>query len=244
MQSNFSIAPSILSCDFANIERDLWGISSADYAHIDVMDYHFVPNLTFGGPVVKRIIEVCHEIDNHKKTKGQGSFYSDVHLMIADPDRWAVDYAKFGADSVTFHYNASKAPVRLAREIRSLGVKASISVRPAEGVEPLFDILEEFDMILIMTVEPGFGGQKFLNSQLQKIKRLRNKINELESSKRPIIEVDGGVSRNTVELVASAGANLTVAGSAVFGANNIEEEINTIREIGNKFYRDNWIDNG
>ncbi|MDR1861921.1 MAG: ribulose-phosphate 3-epimerase [Candidatus Ancillula sp.] len=232
--SSFGIAPSILSCDFANFEGSLNSISTADFAHIDVMDYHFVPNLTFGGPVVERLIEVC---------KGIG-LKSDVHLMIDNPDVWAVDYAKFGADSVTFHYQAAAAPIRLARELRSLGSSAAIAVRPAEPVEPLFDILDEFDMILVMTVEPGFGGQKFLANQMDKVRRLRSAIDKLPQDKRPILQVDGGVSRKTVEEVAAAGANLAVAGSAVYGAEDAKREISVLREMGDKAFRMNNTSEG
>jgi ribulose-phosphate 3-epimerase len=222
--SSFGIAPSILSCDFANFESELKAIANADYAHIDVMDYHFVPNLTFGGPVVQRLIEVCKAI----------GLKSDIHLMIENPDVWALDYAKWGADSVTFHYNAAAAPIRLAREIRALGTAASIAVRPAEDVAQLFDILDEFDMILIMTVEPGFGGQKFLGNQMNKLRCLREAVDKLPEDKRPIIQVDGGVGRATVEEVAAAGANLAVAGSAVYGAADVAGEIEVLRQMGSK----------
>jgi ribulose-phosphate 3-epimerase len=245
--SYFGVVPSILSSDFANLERDLRMISNADGAHIDVMDYHFVPNLTFGGPVVERIVEICSEVNQEKQAAGQGTFISDVHLMIEDPDRWALDYGKrkenggFGADSVTFHYNAAAAPVRLARELRAAGAKASISLRPAEPVEPLFDILDEFDMILIMTVEPGFGGQKFLDNQMAKVGRLRSEIEKLPEDKRPILEVDGGVSRGTVETVANAGSNFAVAGSAVFGAQDPRAEIDLIRQLGCAQFRKQFV---
>ena len=142
--SNIAIAPSILSADFCNLERDLKAISNADLVHVDVMDHHFVPNLTLGEPIVGRICEVT-------------DLPVDVHLMIEDPDRWAPEYAKLGAASVSFHMGATHAPVRLARQLREMGCKASFAVRPAEPVEPIFDILDEFDMVLIMTVEPGFG---------------------------------------------------------------------------------------
>lgn len=135
------IAPSILSADFCNLERDLKAISNADLVHVDVMDHHFVPNLTLGEPIVARICEVT-------------DLPVDVHLMIEDPDRWAPEYAKLGAASVSFHMGATHAPVRLARQLREMGCKACFAVRPAEPVEPIFDILDEFDMILIMTVEP------------------------------------------------------------------------------------------
>ena len=157
------IAPSILSADFCNLERDLKAISNADLVHVDVMDHHFVPNLTLGEPIVGRICEVT-------------DLPVDVHLMIEDPDRWAPEYAKLGAASVSFHMGATHAPVRLARQLRTMGCKACFAVRPAEPVEPIFDILDEFDMILIMTVEPGFGGQRFLDNQMSKVRRLRDEI--------------------------------------------------------------------
>lgn len=223
----FQINPSILSADFCNLEKDLHAIDNADYAHIDVMDYHFVPNLTIGEPVVSRIIEL-------------NILKSDVHLMIENPDRWAVNYAKMGANSVTFHYQAAAAPIKLARELRSLGSKAAIAVRPAEPVEPLFDILEEFDMILIMTVEPGFGGQKFLDNQMYKLKRLREFIQEKGLTDKVLVQVDGGVSRETVEIVAKAGANVVVAGSAVYGAVDPKAEVEIIRELGKKAFDEAW----
>lgn len=160
---SIQIAPSILSADFCNLERDLKAISNADLVHVDVMDHHFVPNLTLGEPIVKRICEVT-------------DLPVDVHLMIEDPDRWAPEYAKLGAASVSFHMGATHAPVRLARQLRDMGCKACFAVRPAEPVEPIFDILDEFDMVLIMTVEPGFGGQKFLDNQMGKVRRLRDEI--------------------------------------------------------------------
>lgn len=216
------IAPSILSADFCNLEKDLNEIRTADLVHIDVMDYHFVPNLTIGEPVVKRICQVT-------------KMPTDVHLMIEDPDRWAPHYAQMGATSVTFHMGATHAPVRLARELHSMGCKACFAVRPAEPVEPIFDILSEFDMILIMTVEPGFGGQKFLDNQLGKVRRLHDEIDRQHLSTH--IEVDGGVSPTTAPLVAQAGADVLVAGSAVYGADDRAKAIADIRNAAQKAYR-------
>ncbi|MEE0940830.1 MAG: ribulose-phosphate 3-epimerase [Bifidobacteriaceae bacterium] len=208
------IAPSILSADFCNLERDLKAISNADLVHVDVMDHHFVPNLTLGEPIVKRICEVS-------------PLPVDAHLMIEDSDRWAPEFAKAGANSVTFHMGATHAPVRLARQLHDMGAKACFAVRPAEPVEPLFDILEEFDMVLIMTVEPGFGGQKFLDNQMNKVRRLRDEITR--RGLKTHIQVDGGVSPSTAHIVSRAGADILVAGSAVYGADSPAEAIESIR---------------
>lgn len=219
---NIQIAPSILSADFANLERDLTAIDNADMVHADVMDHHFVPNLTLGEPVVERICQVT-------------DLPVDVHLMIDDPDRWAPEFAKLGVASVTFHLGAVHAPIRLARQLHDLGVKACLALRPAEPVEPIFDILEEFDMILVMTVEPGFGGQKFLDNQMLKTRRLRDQIRE--RGLRTHIQVDGGVSPSTAPIVAQAGADVLVAGSAVYGADNPSLAIDQIRQIAQEHYQ-------
>jgi len=213
------ISPSILSADFANLERDRERIARADYAHVDVMDNHFVPNLTLGLPVVRRIAEVS-------------PVPIDVHLMIEDADRWAVDYARAGAASVTFHAEAAQAAVRLARELRSAGARAGIAVRPATPVEPLLDLLPEFDMVLVMTVEPGFGGQSFIEGTLPKVRRLRAAIDEQDLP--TWVQVDGGVSRDTIARVAAAGADVFVAGSAVYGAADVAGEIDALRALADE----------
>lgn len=210
------INPSILSADFANLERDLQAIATADFVHVDVMDNHFVPNLTLGLPVVTRIAEVA-------------PVPLDVHLMIEDADRWAPEYAAAGAASVTFHAEATQAPVRLARELRSRGVRAGIALRPASPVEPLLDLLAEFDMLLVMTVEPGFGGQSFIEGMLPKIRRARAALDA--SGGDTWIQVDGGVARDTIGRIAAAGANVFVAGSAVYGAADIAAEIAALRSL-------------
>jgi ribulose-phosphate 3-epimerase len=210
------INPSILSADFANLERDLGAISGADYAHVDIMDNHFVPNLTIGLPVVERLARVS-------------PVPLDVHLMIEDPDRWAPGYAEAGAASVTFHAEAVQAPVRLARELRRLGARAGLALRPATPVEPFLDLLAEIDMLLVMTVEPGFGGQSFIEGTLPKIVRARRAVGESGLDVR--IQVDGGVSRETIERIADAGADVFVAGSAVYGAPDIGAEITELRRL-------------
>ena len=214
--SNIAIAPSILSADFCNLERDLKAIANADLVHVDVMDHHFVPNLTLGEPIVGRICQVT-------------DLPVDVHLMIEDPDRWAPEYAKLGAASISFHMGATHAPVRLARQLREMGCKACFAVRPAEPVEPIFDILDEFDMVLIMTVEPGFGGQKFMADMMPKISALRE-----ECEKRSIDienQLDGGISAKTIEEPARRGATVFVAGSAVFGADDPAKAIAEMKDI-------------
>ena len=199
-----------------HIGSELDKISNAEAAHIDVMDNHFVPNMTFGVSMVEQIAK-------------RSPIPLDAHLMIDSPDRDAVAYAEAGAQSVTFHLEASSAPVRLARELRAKGVKAGVALRPATPVEPLVDILGEFDMLLVMTVEPGFGGQSFIDSMLPKVRRARRAISEqnLEVS----IQVDGGISRATIEGAAEAGANVFVAGSAVYKAADAAAEIDALREL-------------
>ncbi|MCT1708308.1 ribulose-phosphate 3-epimerase [Dermabacter hominis] len=199
-----------------HIGSELDKISNAEAAHIDVMDNHFVPNMTFGVSMVEQIAK-------------RSPIPLDAHLMIDSPDRDAVAYAEAGAQSVTFHLEASSAPVRLARELRAKGVKAGVALRPATPVEPLVDILGEFDMLLVMTVEPGFGGQSFIDSMLPKVRRARRAISEqnLDVS----IQVDGGISRATIEGAAEAGANVFVAGSAVYKAADAAAEIDALREL-------------
>lgn len=213
------INPSILNCNFAELNAELAKISNADFAHIDVMDNHFVPNLTLGLPVVEAI----------KKTT---KLPLDCHLMIEQPDIWAPQYAEIGAESVTFHAEAAQAPLRLAREIRKLGARAGIALKPATAIEPYLDILNEFDMILIMTVEPGFGGQKFISQMQHKIKRTKEAV--LKSGLDVWIQVDGGISQETIEIAATAGADTFVAGSAVYNAENASAEVENLRKLAQK----------
>ena len=212
------INPSILSADPARLEAELARIATADAAHVDVMDGHFVPNLTLGLPVVARLAQVS-------------PVPLDVHLMIDDPDRWAPQYAEAGAASVTFHAEAAQAPVRLARELRSGGVRAAVAVRPATAVEPLLDLLGEFDMVLVMTVEPGFGGQSFIEGTLPKVRRLRQAVDAPGGPSGVKVQVDGGVSRATIARIARSGADVFVAGSAVYGADDPAAEIAALRAL-------------
>ncbi len=213
MSRHLQINPSILSADFARLADELARIEgAADWAHVDVMDGHFVPNLTLGLPVVEAILRST-------------TTPVDCHLMIEDPDRWAPAYAEAGAGSVTFHVEAAKAPVRLARELRRKGARAGMALKPATPVEPWLDLLGEMDMLLIMSVEPGFGGQAFLDVVLPKIRRARAAIGDLDVW----LQVDGGVSLATVERCVEAGADVLVAGSAVYGAADPAEAIQRLR---------------
>lgn len=206
------INPSILSADFANLEKELLRISNADGVHVDVMDGHFVPNLTIGLPVVARIAEVS-------------PIPLDVHLMIEDADYWAPKYAELGVQSVTFHFEAAKKPAQLIKDIHSIGVNVATAVKPGTSVQEILDIVEEIDMVLVMTVEPGFGGQSFMTEQLDKVRFLREHFPSLD------IQVDGGISQSTIKLAASAGANVFVAGSAVYGADDPAVEVDLLRKI-------------
>lgn len=210
------ISPSILNCDFGHFADELARISTADYVHVDVMDNHFVPNLALGLPLVEAAVHAS-------------SVPVDAHLMIEDPDRWAPVYAEAGCASVTFHAEAASAPLRLAREIRAQGRRVGLALRPATGIEPYVDILGEFDMILVMTVEPGFGGQSFIESMMPKVSRTRKAIRD--AGLDVWVQVDGGVSRSTIEKAAQAGANNFVAGSAVYRAEDAAAEVEALRQL-------------
>lgn len=208
------ISPSILAADFARLGAEMARIPSADWVHVDVMDNHFVPNLTLGLPVVESLSAAT-------------DLPLDLHLMIADPDRWAPTYAEAGGASVTFHAEAANAPIRLARTLRGMGKRAGLALNPGTAVEPYADLLSDFDMLLIMTVEPGFGGQPFLPQVLPKLRQARE-----IAQRRGLdiwLQVDGGISPDTIDRCAEAGADVFVAGSAVFRADDPDAMIARLR---------------
>ncbi|MCP2636943.1 ribulose-phosphate 3-epimerase [Microbacterium sp. HD4P20] len=201
------------------MQAELARIATADFVHVDVMDNHFVPNLTFGPQMVERI-------------QATSPVPLDVHLMISDPDRWAPGYAELGAASVTFHLEAAAEPVALARRLRSIGARAGIAVKPATAVDGLFDLLEDFDQILVMTVEPGFGGQSFMPETMPKLQRLAHEARRRGSS--VWLQVDGGIGESTIAQAAEAGADTFVAGSAVFGADDPANAIAGLRAAASR----------
>jgi len=208
------IAPSILSADFARLGEEMKAVSNADWLHIDVMDAHFVPNLTLGLPVVQSL---------HRAS----DLPLDCHLMIDDPDRWAPGYAEAGAANVSFHVEAAGDALQTARAIRAAGALAGLAVKPGTPLEPYLDVLRDFDTLLVMTVEPGFGGQDFMAEVLPKVRLAREHVRS--GHLRLFIEVDGGITADTIAAAAEAGADVFVAGSAVYGADDPGKAVDALR---------------
>ncbi|RRQ28817.1 ribulose-phosphate 3-epimerase [Rhodococcus sp. Eu-32] len=209
------IAPSILSADFARLGEEADAVTGSDWLHVDVMDAHFVPNLTLGLPVVKSLLKAT-------------DIPLDCHLMIDDPGRWAPSYAEAGAFNVTFHAEATDDPIAVAKDIRAAGGKAGLSVKPNTPIEPYLEILKEFDTLLVMSVEPGFGGQSFIPDVLGKARTVRKLVDSGELTL--VVEIDGGINVDTVEQAAEAGVDCFVAGSAVYGAADPAAAVRGLRE--------------
>jgi ribulose-phosphate 3-epimerase len=212
------INPSILSADFVNFERDFNTISGADLIHVDVMDAHFVPNLTFGQPMVARMQQIT-------------PLPLDVHLMIETPERWAIGYAEAGVYSVTFHAETTENPAAVARTLRAAGARAGIAIKPGTDVEPYLELLTEFDQLLVMTVEPGFGGQSLIEATLEKVAKARRRIDQ--EALDVWLQVDGGIDESNIQRVAELGADTFVAGSAVFKADDRDAQIKHLRNLAN-----------
>jgi ribulose-phosphate 3-epimerase len=214
---NHLVAPSLLSADFGNLNKDIEMVntSQADWFHLDIMDGVFVPNISFGLPVVTQVKKMAQKP-------------LDVHLMIVDPDRYLEKFREAGADILTVHYEACTHLHRTLCQIRNLGMKAGVSINPHTSVELLNDILEEADLVLIMSVNPGFGGQKFIKNSIQKIKRLKEMITKKGCN--TLIEVDGGVDVTNAALLYNAGADVLVAGNAVFKSNDPKGAIEAIKK--------------
>ena len=214
------IAPSILSADFARLGEEIAAVAGAgetraDWVHVDVMDAHFVPNLTLGLPVVEALLRVT-------------DLPIDCHLMIENPDRWAIGYAEAGAYNVTVHAEAANDPVKLAKDLRAAGAKAGLSIKPGTPLEPWLDVLKHYDTLLVMSVEPGFGGQSFIPDVLSKVREARRLVDT--GHLKLLVEIDGGINAETIEQAAEAGVDCFVAGSAVYGAGDPGKAVAALRE--------------
>jgi ribulose-phosphate 3-epimerase len=210
------IAPSILAADFARLADEVAAVDGADWLHVDVMDAHFVPNLTIGLPVVQALLDVT-------------DLPMDCHLMIDDPAGWAIRYAEAGVHNVTVHVEAAEDPIRIAKELRAAGAKAGLAIKPKTPLEPYVELLRHYDTLLVMSVEPGFGGQEFMPEVLDKVRAARRLVDAGELT--VLVEIDGGIHQGTIEQAAQAGVDCFVAGSAVYGADDPARAVAALRAI-------------
>ena len=214
------VGPSVLNADLSKLAEESKRIveAGADYLHLDVMDGHFVPNITFGATMVKAL------------RKHLPNTFFDIHMMVSDPEKWIDDMADAGANMYTFHLEATDDPDRVIRMVRAKGMKVGLGVKPNTPVEMLLPFVEKVDMALVMTVEPGFGGQKFMAHMMPKVELLRKQYPDLD------IEVDGGLSPSTIKAAVEAGANMIVSGSAVITSDNPREVMNGMKEVGRRWF--------
>lgn len=210
------IAPSILAADFSKLGDEVRAVANAEWIHVDIMDGHFVPNLSFGPDITKTVDKVTDQV-------------LDVHLMIENPEKWVDNYIDAGADCVIFHVEATGEHVALAKHLREKGVRAGFSLKPGTPIEPYLDDLEHFDLVLVMSVEPGFGGQSFMPEMLEKVRTLRKIIDE--RGLKTLIEIDGGISEKTITQAAEAGCDAFVAGSAVYSKDDPAAAVDNLRRL-------------